>query len=95
MGRDTARDHVAFWTDLVRRSPADLLPAPAALLGFAAWLAGHGALAWCAVDACQEADPDYGLADILSQLLAHAVPPTRVGPRRLAGRRVRRSRLTS
>ena len=75
MGRDTARDHVAFWTDLVRRSPEDLLPAPAALLGFAAWLAGHGALAWCAVDACQEADPDYGLADILSQLLAHAVPP--------------------
>lgn len=73
--RETARDHVGFWTDLVRRCPADLAAAPAALLGFAAWLAGHGALAWCAVDACLEADPDYGLADILSQLLAHAVPP--------------------
>jgi len=73
--RETARDHVGFWTDLVRRCPADLAAAPAALLGFAAWLAGHGALAWCAVDACLEADPDYGLADLLSQLLAHAVPP--------------------
>jgi Domain of unknown function (DUF4192) len=73
--RETARDHVGFWTDLVRRCPADLAAAPTALLGFAAWLAGHGALAWCAVDACLEADPDYGLADILSQLLAHAVPP--------------------
>ena len=76
MGRHNARDHVGFWTDLVRRSPVELLPAPAALLGFAAWLAGHGALAWCAVDACVEAAPAYGLADILSQLLAHAVPPS-------------------
>jgi hypothetical protein len=74
--RENARDHVAVWTDLVRRSPCDLLPAPAALLGFAAWLSGHGALAWCAVDVCQAADPDYGLADIVAQLLAHAVPPT-------------------
>ena len=74
--RETAQDHVGFWTDLVRRCPADLAAAPTALLGFAAWLAGHGALAWCAVDACLEADPDYGLAGILSQLLTHAVPPT-------------------
>ncbi len=76
IGRDNARDHVGFWTDLVRRSPADLLPAPAALLAFSAWLAGHGALAWCAVDACLEADPGYVLADIVSQLLADAVPPS-------------------
>ncbi len=79
MDRDSARDHVAFWTDLVRRSPAGLLAAPAALLGFSAWLAGHGALAWCAVDACREADPAYGLADIVAQLLEHAVPPTAWG----------------
>ena len=76
MGRDDARDHVGFWTDLVRRSPPDLLPAPAALLAFSAWLAGHGALAWCGVDACLEADPGYGLADIVSHLLIHAVPPS-------------------
>jgi len=74
--RGDARGHVGFWTELLRRSPADLVPAPAALLGFSAWLAGHGALAWCAVDACLEVDPDYGLADILTQLLGNAVPPT-------------------
>ena len=76
VGRDNARGHVELWTDLVRRSPADVLPAPAALLAFSAWLAGHGALAWCAVDACLEADPEYVLAGIVSQLLAEAVPPS-------------------
>jgi hypothetical protein len=79
MERGTAPDHVAFWTDLVRRSPDDLLAAPAALLAFAAWLAGHGALAWCAVDVCLEADPDYGLAEAVSRLLTHAVPPSEWG----------------
>ena len=74
--RRNARDHVGFWTEVVRRSPAELLPAPAALLGFAAWLAGHGALAWCAVDACRGVDPDHRLADLLAQLLEGAVPPS-------------------
>ncbi|MFC4784688.1 DUF4192 domain-containing protein [Nocardioides sp. MAHUQ-72] len=76
MTRETSPQHVGYWTDLVRRSPDDLLPAPAALLGFAAWLAGHGALAWCAVERCQEVDPGYGLADIVGRLLHHAVPPS-------------------
>jgi hypothetical protein len=74
--RESARDHVALWTDLVRRSPEDLVPGPAALLAFAAWLCGHGALAWCAVDVCRAADPDHRLADLVAQLLEHAVPPT-------------------
>ncbi|MCW2842507.1 MAG: hypothetical protein JWN22_423, partial [Nocardioides sp.] len=43
MDRDRSREHVAFWTDLVRRAPRALMPAPAALLAFAAWLSGHGA----------------------------------------------------
>ena len=44
---------------------------------FAAWLAGHGALAWCAVDRCAEAD-----ARLLAgrpgraTLLEHGVPPS-------------------
>ncbi len=53
MTRTAAPAHVGFWTDVVRRAPDDLLATPAALLGFAAWLAGHGALAWCAVDRCR------------------------------------------
>jgi hypothetical protein len=54
----------------------ELRAAPAALLGFAAWLCGDGALAWCAVDAAQECEPGYGLASLLTDALAAAVPPS-------------------
>ena len=53
-----------------------LRAAPAALLGFAAWLSGNGALAWCAVECAQEAEPGYTLAGLLSEALAGAVPPS-------------------
>ncbi len=76
MCRANAAQHVDLWRDVVRRTPEDLMPAPAALLAFAAWLSGHGALAWCALDRCQDADPEYGLAGLLTQALAGAVPPT-------------------
>ena len=76
MTRDTAREQVGLWTDVVRRSPLEVLAAPAALLGFAAWLSGQGALAWCAIDRCRESDPDYGLAGLLAEMLVHAVPPS-------------------
>ncbi len=73
--RATAPSHVAFWTDVVRRAPDLLVPAPAALLAFAAWQAGQGALAWCAVDRCVEADPGYSLAGLVAEVLTRAVPP--------------------
>ncbi|HEU4513701.1 MAG TPA: DUF4192 domain-containing protein [Nocardioidaceae bacterium] len=76
MTRENAGLHVELWRDLVRRVPRDLLAAPAALLGFAAWLAGDGALAWCAVERCQEAEPDYNMARLLSQALAAAIAPS-------------------
>lgn len=73
--RDTARDHVRFWTDVVRRAPAPLITGPAAVLALAAWLAGHGALAWCALDRCAEADPGDSLAALVAEVLQGAVPP--------------------
>ena len=76
MTRENAARHVELWRDAVRRCPPELRAAPAALLGFAAWLAGNGALAWCAVDRAQEAEPGYGLAGLLTQALAGAVPPS-------------------
>lgn len=76
MTRDDAARHVELWRDVVRRCPLELRAASAALLGFAAWLAGNGALAWCAVDRAQEAEPGYGLAGLLTQALAGAVPPS-------------------
>jgi Domain of unknown function (DUF4192) len=75
MTRESAREHVRFWTDVVRRSPDPLLAPPAALLAFAAWLAGQGALAWCALDRCAEIDEDYSLAGLVAQALTQAVPP--------------------
>lgn len=74
--RADARVHVELWRDVVRRTPLDLLAAPAALLAFAAWLAGEGALAWCAVERCQEAEPDYSMAALVSQALVAAVHPS-------------------
>jgi hypothetical protein len=73
--RGSARDHVRFWTDVVRRCPAPLLAAPGALLAFAAWQSGEGALAWCALDRSAEADADYPLAGLVAQALTDAVPP--------------------
>ena len=75
MSRGHSPDHVRFWTDVVRRTPAPLVAAPAALLGFAAWLAGQGALAWCALDRCFETDEDYSLAGLVAHALTNALPP--------------------
>ena len=75
LDRPSAHDHVAFWTDVVRRTPVPLLAAPAALLAFAAWQSGHGALAWCALDRCAEADESYPLARLVAQALERAIAP--------------------
>ncbi len=76
LSRETAESHARFWGDLVRRAPEELVAPAAAVLGFAAWVWGNGALAWCAVDRCLAADPDYRLAHYLADALTHAVPPS-------------------
>lgn len=73
--RPAAPRHVAFWTDVVRRTPVPMLAAPAALLALAAWQAGHGALAWCALDRCAEADEAYPLAALVARALELALEP--------------------
>ena len=75
----TARDaeaHVRLWRDLVRRSPEELVAPVAGLLAFSAWLAGDGALAWCAVDRSLRADPDHVLARLVGRALDAAMPPS-------------------
>lgn len=72
----TADDWQELWLDVVRRCPEELLAPPAALLAFSAWLGGCGAMAWCAVDRCLDADPDYSLGHLLRDLLEAAVPPS-------------------
>lgn len=73
--RDTAEEHVRFWTAVLRGTPDELAAAPATLLGWAAWQRGDGALAWAALSRCERADPAYPLAGDLALLLRHAVPP--------------------
>jgi hypothetical protein len=85
--RDDARQHVELWSDLVRRSPEGLVAHAAGVLAFAAWVAGDGALAWCAVDRARETDPEHSLACLVADLLVGAVPPSeweRVSARRPA-----------
>lgn len=73
--REQARDAVDLWSDAVRRLPTSHLAGPAAVLAFAAWLLGDGALAWCAVDRSREGRPDHSLASLVAELLEGAVPP--------------------
>ncbi len=75
MTREEAPHHVVLWSDVVRRTPDEWLPGAAAVLSFAAWLSGSGALAWCAVDRCLSVDPDHTLGGYVAQLLERAVPP--------------------
>jgi len=73
--RAQAVRHVPLWTDLVRRAPDGLVAGAAAVLAFAAWMSGDGALAWCAVDRCLEDDPDHSLGRLVARALEQAVAP--------------------
>lgn len=74
--RGNASAYVEFLRALIRRTPPELLPGVASLLGLAAWLAGDGALAWCALDRCLAARPDDHLAHHVAALLESATPPS-------------------
>jgi hypothetical protein len=76
MTRSTARTHLVLWRDLVRRCPDELLPGPGSLLAFAAWLAGDGALAWCALDRVTAIDAGYSMARRVADCLTSALPPS-------------------
>jgi Domain of unknown function (DUF4192) len=76
MTREDAESHIRLWTDLVRRCDGDVVAPAAAVLGFAAWLNGNGALAWCAVDRALCADPDHSMARLVADLLDGAMPPS-------------------
>jgi hypothetical protein len=76
ISREAATEHTRLWTDAVQRSPEQLVAGPAAVLGVAGWLAGQGALAWCAVDRCRSVEPDNSLAGLVAEVLTRAVPPS-------------------
>lgn len=71
----TAARQVDLWSDVVRRAPQERVADAAGLLAMCAWVSGHGALAWCAVDRAEAAAPGHSLAGLVATLLEAAVPP--------------------
>lgn len=76
MSRAQAPRHVALWTGVAQRVVPPYEPGVLALAGFAAWLSGDGASAWCLVDRCLEVDPAYSMAVLLADTLDRCVPPS-------------------
>lgn len=73
--REQAERQLAVWSALVRSAPPDVVAPAASVLAFLAWLAGNGALAWCAVERAAEGDPPCSLADRVAEALEQALPP--------------------
>ncbi|MCW3816570.1 DUF4192 domain-containing protein, partial [Micromonospora sp. DR5-3] len=99
-GRDA---DISLWTDMLRRAEPELIAAPGSLLAFAAWRAGHGALAAVALERVLADRPDYSLALLLDDMLRRGLPPSELDGwpavgfpgvlRRRARRRVSRRRI--
>lgn len=66
--------HVAAWTDMTRRSVVNVA-ACASLLAFACWLIGDSTRARLAIKCALAADADYGMAHLMTELLARTDPP--------------------
>src|SRR6201999_4047683 len=76
MEPEHAREHLRLWTDVVRRTPARYVPAPASLLAFTAWQSGNGALANVAAQRALAADPEYSMALLLLEAISAGAPPS-------------------
>ena len=76
--------HIELWQQVTRRAAPGYVAAPAALLAFAAWLAGRGALSQCALDRVFAEDPAYSMGRLVEQALATGLPPTLWAPTSLA-----------
>jgi hypothetical protein len=74
MSTQNTASHISLWTDLTRRAPDEVRAAPASMLGFASWLRGDGARAWCALDQVP-ADRPYSMAAIVASALQNGLHP--------------------
>ena len=74
MSRENHTSHMALWNDLTRRAPDEVRAAPASMLGFASWLHGDGAKAWCALDQVPT-DKPYSLANLVAAAVQTGMHP--------------------
>jgi Domain of unknown function (DUF4192) len=75
---DRLQVHIEFWRDVLRRVEQRYAAAPACLLSYAAYSCGDGALANVALDRAFSSDPSYSLATLLHDLIAAALPPSKL-----------------
>ena len=76
LDRARIEPHIDLWQQVTRRAAPGYVAAPGALLAFAAWLAGRGALALCALDRVFADDPAYSMGRLIDQTLAAGLPPS-------------------
>jgi hypothetical protein len=74
--RDSAVAQLSVWSALVRSAPTGLVAPVASVLAFLAWLAGDGALAWCALERAEQGDTSCSLAAVVAEALEKALPPS-------------------
>jgi hypothetical protein len=68
--------HRSIWQEVLHRAESDLMAAPACLFAFAAWRGGDGGIARLALDRALDVEPGYRMAELLYQVIAHAIPPS-------------------
>jgi hypothetical protein len=66
---------IEMWQDILRRVDPLYAPAPASLLGFAAWRQGQGVLANAALERALDAEPFYPMAHLIGDILQAGVSP--------------------
>lgn len=90
MTRETARQHLQLWCEVVNQTPAYGAERPLLLAGMAAWISGEGALATMALQRAEQAvlPGDPAGVDLLSHVIDQVVPPSTwdgLRPEALAG----------
>ena len=75
MTRQNAEAYVTLWRRVVAVSIWPYEAAPLAMLGWAGWLDGNGALLNCCIDRLEQVAPDYSLLELCKQISINAIPP--------------------
>lgn len=75
MSDERLRAGLSHWHRATRMSPADHVAPVATMAAIASWLLGDGARAIIAVGRAREADPTYGLAQLVDAALSSGLPP--------------------
>ncbi|MGH1562758.1 DUF4192 domain-containing protein [Mumia sp. DW29H23] len=73
--RDNALESLALWREVAVSAVRPFEAAPLTLAAFAAWLAGDGAQAQCALDRVREVAPRYSMAGLVQTALSGCLDP--------------------